>query len=573
MKKSKSEKKPAESAKSKAPAKKTGTGRKKKAEENISPATESVAEPVIDPVDILGKEEGLLVKKEDGKLELGEDVKEMIIRAFKEETEEPVQEADDPARVTRRIFMRDDEDVAPEETAALKVINDEIKTIREENIIENAEQSIISHQSEQHRKSENPNVTHAEVVIVKDTDYAVGVTYSPGMVPKVVAMGEDQDALAVITNAFELEIPVVEVTNWDFDCYRELQLGKDIPESMYPVAAKALALIYRLKPDAQLVRFIKPMEKISGKVKSAVKKRARELEDVMRFAQLSVDVGEDLFHYREELQKQLELISNRLTAELGLPIPKTAIRSAEWLKPGEFQLKFKELTHESGTLDLTFEPPELFNPLQAAFRKLVYVYAYELLGYPEIEVLLDNLKKTDPGLVKSLFPHQFTIGALRFVLRGLLKEKIPVRDMKTILQTIEENLPYTSDPELLVEYIRAAFSRYISNAYKDETGTLNVVLFSSEVEQLIMESIKENMSVRWLDINYKEGLELLTRIGMELTSVQKLGLPFVLLTSPVIRRFTRKITEINFPEVPVVSYSEVAPVAMVKTIGIVKYAK
>jgi flagellar biosynthesis component FlhA len=145
--------------------------------------------------------------------------------------------------------------------------------------------------------------------------------------------------------------------------------------------------------------------------------------------------------------------------------------------------------------------------------------------------------------------------------------------MKTILQTIEDNLPHTADPELLVEYIRAAFSRYISNAYKDESGTLNVVLLSSEVEQRIMESIKENMNVRWLDINYKEGLELLTRIGMELTSVQKLGLPVVLLTSPVIRRFTRKITEINFPEIPVVSYSEVAPVTMVKTIGIVKFGK
>lgn len=528
---------------------------------------------------ILAGEEGILIKRENGHLELGEDVKEKIIRAFKEKDKDRSSPEDARKITGPHILMRyektGEEGKDDEETrAAVRVIEEDMKAKKEESEFDIESATDTSNAKLIIRiKKESPNLTQAEAVMVKGPNYAVGLDYKPGRIPVIVALGKGKKAHWLMDCAFKLDIPVVEVHDWNTGNFKQIDLGQEIPENMYPSAARVLALIYRMKPDAYFVRYVKPYKKVRSKHKPKVRKRFREFEDILRFSLLTVEVGEELYKYRKEMEKQLELTSSRLSAEMGFPIPKVSIQIVEDLRDGEYLLKVKEMTHDAGTLNLSYEPPDLFYPLQSSFRSIVYDMGGDLLGYPEVESLLESVKKTNPGLVKSLFPSQFTVGALRFVLRGLLAERIPIRDMTTILQTIEEHISHTTDPELLIEYIRTAFSHFISNAYRDKKGNLNVILLSAEVERKIMESIKESMNIRWLDMKYDEGLEILTNIGNEMKSVREIGMPAVILTSPIIRRFIRKITETNFPGVPVLSYSEITPMTPVKTVGIVKMGK
>ena len=532
-------------------------------------------------VHILADEDGITVEGEDGKLELGE-VKEIIIRAFKEEeSEDDFDFYDDEESVKGpRIFMRDDkieeDGEIQEETvaAAVRVLEEERKAIKDETgkVIESTSEDEIAENIEEHSR-EKGGINKAEIIMVGDADHALALSYTPGDIPRVVAKGKKKKAHKLLEDAFKLDIPVVEVINWNYHKFDELNEGEEIPDSMFPTAAKALGLVYRLKSDAHLVRYVKPLKKTVTKGMKKAKQRIKELEKPLSFAGLSLDVNEYLYQLNDDLNTQLELTASRLSAELGLPVPRIEIKKVSSLENGEYVLKLKEVEYCTGILDLNFAPPDLFYPLQSKFRTMVYDLGHELLGYAEVEMLIDNLRKTNPSLVKFLMPEHLSSGALRFILKGLLREKIPIKDMNTILETIEENIAYTVDPELLVEYIRSAFARFISRAYMDKSGNLNVLLLSAKVERKIGESIRESPNMRWLDLKDGDILRFLTNLGMELSKIQDLEIPVVILTSPMIRRFIRKVTETSFPEIPVLSYSEISPMTPVKTVGVVKIDK
>jgi flagellar biosynthesis protein FlhA len=261
------------------------------------------------------------------------------------------------------------------------------------------------------------------------------------------------------------------------------------------------------------------------------------------------------------------MTTGRLVSELGLLIPDVKIKSVPYLKGGEFILRIKGIIYDAGEMDTRQEIPKAFYYLQSRFRTLIHNFGYEILTYSDTEELVKNLKKYHPGLYKSLFPHRLTIGALRYILKSLLKEYLPIKDMVTILETIDENIQNTNDPEQMVEYIRSALAQYISNKHKDSEGVINVITLSPETERKLLGCIRESMNVRWLDIDYNEGLNLLASLSNELRTLEILNVPVAILTSPVLRRFIRKITESTYPEIPVLSYSEIAPMTKVRTLG------
>lgn len=544
-----------------------------------SAAESAQEESFIPGVHILAEEEGLLVEK-DGRLELEQEVKEKIIKAFKQTSDEE----EETSSTAPRIFGKKEEEgpgakeAAEEEKktkAAVRIIEEErksrtdkIKSTREEERTRDVREELLSK-----IKKERTTVANCEVLVVRDTDYAMGLSYSPGMIPRVLVKGKKKKALKLIRDAFKIEVPVVEIADLDVRNFEKIEVGKEIPGRFYPAAARALALIYRLKPDAHMVRFLKPERNKTRTRKKRARKLVDKYRDILKISPLVVEVPEETYNYREQLLEQLELTTNQLVAEMGLIIPQAEVRKSTDLLPEEYLFKIKEITYDVGHLDATLEPPEIFYPLQSRFRGLIYTYGYELLGYTETEALINRVKKGTPGLVKALFPRNFNVGALRFVLRGLLREQIPIKDLVTILETIEAHVHRTNDPELLIEYIRAAFSQYISTAYRDGEGSLNVLLLSDETEQKILGSIKEKMNIRWLDMEYSEGLRFLSALDREMKKVKSLGIPVAILTTPSIRRFIRKITEAIFPHLPVLAYSEIAPFTPVKTVGIIDVKK
>ncbi len=519
-----------------------------------------------------GLGEGLLVEK-NGHIQLGEEVKEKIIQAFKEDREER-DESESPEAHSPRIFGSDtDQNTARKaEAAAVKILEEEIKSKTEVSsppeegpIDANRIPEIIKDRI----RREKPTISSAEIVMISQNNFALGLEYSPGMIPRIVSKGTGKKSRRMIDRAFREDIPVVEVEGWTQKDSDKIKLDQEIPEDLYPEAARALALVYRIKPEARFVRFLKPEKKKSSRGKKA-EHRMKEFEDLLEVIPLSVEVSGQLFEYREEMEEAFHLVARQMASYLGLVIPEIKAVHCAGLKGGQCLLKIRGISYDFATLDLAMTPPEIFFPLQNRLRHLLSNYGFELLGYAETEAIIKKARKDHPGLIKSLFPRNFTVGGLRFVLRGLLRERIPIKDIGAILGTIDGHIHLTDDPELLIEYIRARFSQYISTVYRDEENSLNVLLLSPETDRLILRSIKEMNNVRWLDMDYSLGFRFLSRLADELKAVESLGMIPVILTSPVIRRFVRKITEASFPHIPVISYSEIAPMTPIKALGTIQ---
>jgi len=185
--------------------------------------------------------------------------------------------------------------------------------------------------------------------------------------------------------------------------------------------------------------------------------------------------------------------------------------------------------------------------------------AYELLTRQDVHELLQDLAKENPKVVEELIPTQLTLGVVHRVMQGLLAERISVRDMLAILESLGDFAGATKDPELLTEYVRQALARQISRELKDEDGTISAIVLDSQWEERIAGAIVstnqgsfaalEPAEVRRLVDHVKEGIE---------KGSQKGQLP-VLLTTPELRRHVRKMLQRFMPSVSVLSYNEISP--------------
>jgi flagellar biosynthesis protein FlhA len=122
------------------------------------------------------------------------------------------------------------------------------------------------------------------------------------------------------------------------------------------------------------------------------------------------------------------------------------------------------------------------------FSEVILSHASELLGRKEVNLLLEHMKKTDRFVVDDIVPSAVSVGELHKVLGNLLEEKIPIRDLSTILQTLGDFATKIKDPELLTEYVRQALKRTITHKFTED-GTLKVITLSEKVENAIMGSV------------------------------------------------------------------------------------
>jgi flagellar biosynthesis protein FlhA len=230
----------------------------------------------------------------------------------------------------------------------------------------------------------------------------------------------------------------------------------------------------------------------------------------------------------------------------------------------------REVPVYHGEIESSLESKDYAFQVVNRLRILINREAWQLLGYAEVEALLERMKKYNSGLYKELFPGYLSISSLRFILRNLLKEGISIRDLSKIMEVVKDNLHLTRDPDLITELVRTAFAPYLCHKYRSKEGFLEVLLLDPDLERVVINSIKESSQVRWLDLNAEDGLRLLTSLGEELKKAHGLGLFPVLLCSPGLRRFLKRLLDNAFPELPVLSYNEIIPFTEVRSVGMVK---
>lgn len=201
--------------------------------------------------------------------------------------------------------------------------------------------------------------------------------------------------------------------------------------------------------------------------------------------------------------------------------------------------------------------------------EIIKSHSFELLGRQEVKMLIDNLKENYSAVVEELIPNILTLGEVQKVLQNLLKERVPIRDLVTILETLADNGVNTKDIELLTEYVRFSLGRAICKNLIDENNTIRVLAIHPELEQLIGDNIQKTYQGSYpaLDPDTTKKIFEGIKFNLDINSFNN-GQP-VILCSPRIRPAFRKLTEIVFPNITVLSMNEIPTDVQIETVGMV----
>ncbi|MCD6308856.1 MAG: flagellar biosynthesis protein FlhA [Candidatus Latescibacteria bacterium] len=196
--------------------------------------------------------------------------------------------------------------------------------------------------------------------------------------------------------------------------------------------------------------------------------------------------------------------------------------------------------------------------------------AHEILTRQDVQTLVDNAKRDYPVLVEDLIPQTVSLGLLQKVLKHLLRERVPVRDLIAILEAIGDYVQTTKDPYMLGEFARAALYRTITKTYIDDDGKLTVFTLSPQLEKLIVDHMQSTLQGVVVSIAPDITQKMLEKVGELSDNMIANDKHPVALVSSSIRFAFRTLMEINYPRLVVLAYNEVAPEVEIFSIGMVK---
>ncbi|XID95113.1 flagellar biosynthesis protein FlhA [Paenibacillaceae bacterium WGS1546] len=313
-----------------------------------------------------------------------------------------------------------------------------------------------------------------------------------------------------------------------------------------------------------------------------------------------------------DLLDRIIMIRRQCALEMGLIVPVIRIRDNIQLKPNEYVIKLKGNTVARGELLIhhylamspgfdddsvtgieTQEPafglPALWideatkeraemagytvvdppSVVATHLTEVIKKHAHELMGRQETKALVESVKETYPALVEELIPSIVGIGDLQKVLAKLLKEKISIRDLVTIFETLADYGKYTKDPDVLTEYVRQSLSRQITQQYATAAEPLKVITVSPAVEKKIADAVQQSEQGSYLALDPVSSQTIYQRLTEQVNRLVQTGQQPIILTSPTIRMYLRQLLERSLQDIPVLSYSELEPSIEVQSVGVV----
>ncbi len=212
------------------------------------------------------------------------------------------------------------------------------------------------------------------------------------------------------------------------------------------------------------------------------------------------------------------------------------------------------------------DPPSI---IATHLTEIIRQYISELLTRQDVQSLVDNLKETNPSLVEELVPKLLGLGEIQKVLQNLLKEGISIRDLLTIFETLADYATTTRDTDILTEYVRQSLKRAISGKFFPANETSSVVTLDPKLEQEIMASVKQTEQGAYLTLDPAKTKEIMECVGMEVKKLEDLGKMPIIITSPIVRAYFKKLTEDYYRDLVVVSYNEVESNIELQSVGMV----
>lgn len=312
-----------------------------------------------------------------------------------------------------------------------------------------------------------------------------------------------------------------------------------------------------------------------------------------------------------DLLDRVVMIRRQLALELGIIVPVIRLRDNIQLSPNEYIIKIKGVEVAKGELVLdsflamnpglaegeidgikTVEPAfglpatwisesqrdraemlgyTVVDPpsvIATHLTEIIKKFAHELTGRQEVQTLIDNVKQNYPAIVDELVPKLMTIGEIQKVLANLLKEDVSIRDMVTILETLADYAPVTHDTDVLTEYVRQALGRAITKKFIGDSAT-DVITLDPKLEQVIMDSVQKNETGSYLTLEPSVSNKIINELSKNVQKLAQLGKSPIILASPIVRLYFKRLTEQVLPGLVVLSYNELDPTAEVKSVGMV----
>ncbi|MDM5316513.1 flagellar biosynthesis protein FlhA [Fictibacillus sp. b24] len=313
-----------------------------------------------------------------------------------------------------------------------------------------------------------------------------------------------------------------------------------------------------------------------------------------------------------DLLDRIVMIRRQLALELGMIVPVVRIRDNIQLQPNEYRIKIKGSQVAKGELLLdhylamspgiedeevqgieTMEPafglPAIWigeemkeraeysgytvvdppSVVSTHLTEVIKKHAHELIGRQETKQLVDHLKESYPAIVEEVTPDALTIGEVQKVLSKLLRERISIRNLAVIFETLADFAKMTKDTDLLTEYVRQGLSRQISKSYTNENEPLHVITLGGSVEKKIADAVQQTEHGNYLSLDPHDSQSIFDSITRELESGRSFDQSVVLLCSPAVRMYVRQLIERYLPDVAVLSYNELEPELEVKSVGVV----
>ncbi|KYP82119.1 flagellar biosynthesis protein FlhA [Ferroacidibacillus organovorans] len=212
------------------------------------------------------------------------------------------------------------------------------------------------------------------------------------------------------------------------------------------------------------------------------------------------------------------------------------------------------------------DPPSL---IATHLTEILKTHADELLGRQEVRTLLDAVKERHPVLLEELVPQLLAVGDVQRVLCNLLRERVSIRDLVSILEALADQARFTRDPDALSEYVRQRLARQITDQVRSGAPSITAITLSQATERRIQEHLTQNEQGSQLALDPRFTAQLIKNLGEHINRLAALGKNSILLVSPAIRAQLRKVIQRTLPDLSVLSYAELDPDAPIESGGVV----
>ncbi len=215
------------------------------------------------------------------------------------------------------------------------------------------------------------------------------------------------------------------------------------------------------------------------------------------------------------------------------------------------------------------DPPSI---IATHLTEIVRTYIDELLTRQDVQNLISNIKESNPTLVEELVPKLLSVGEVQKVLQNLLKEGISIRDLLTIFETLADHAVVTRDTDVLTEYARQSLKRAISSKFFAPNETTTVVTLDPAIEQQIMGAVKQTEQGSYIALDPEVNQKILKATESEIKKLENMGKTPIIVTSPIVRMYYKRMTQDYYKDLIVVSYNEIDTNVELQSVGMVSIA-